>query len=498
MTTTVELSNLGPLRSASGELSDLLLLIGENNTGKTFFATVASRVLGASPVSPSMSTAFRARGRRYLAVPKDIRDWLYGQIVHSHEQALFDVSPWTSAEKRVLDWARTLTSTSLELFANNVRANIEYAFGVEASELRRRTHNSVSDDCYVAIHNTDPDWSVTVRFDMDRVVVNPPDPKLWLKRILQSQRTQSLQEDLSLFYSVAAQEGIDNGDELDFLYSELMRVWIADLYSNWPRQAVHLPAGRTGIMQSYQILAGAVVRQAVAAGIRPIEIDTLPGTAADFLSLLVERERRYYRGPRRRRLKSRDSQLRALAEKFEHSMRASIRYDREVESRDVIVVETPEGEFPLSRTSSMLSELAPMLLILKGHVSRGDHITIDEPEAHLHPAMQRRISSFLMDVVNSGIRLTLTTHSDFFVGQLNNIIRSGELEKRDHGSGVRSRVCALYFSRDKEDTCVGKPLTIDPVDGIDESSFTGVMASLYNESVDLIERLITKREFKNS
>ena len=55
MSIFVEVSNLGPLRSAEVEMADLTLLIGDNNTGKTFFATVLHRVLRASHSDPRLS-----------------------------------------------------------------------------------------------------------------------------------------------------------------------------------------------------------------------------------------------------------------------------------------------------------------------------------------------------------------------------------------------------------------------------------------------------------
>lgn len=67
---TVELSNLGPLRSAELGLSDLVLLIGENNSGKTFLATVLHRVLDNTPSRPWDLS------RRSADVPPLLRDWL--------------------------------------------------------------------------------------------------------------------------------------------------------------------------------------------------------------------------------------------------------------------------------------------------------------------------------------------------------------------------------------------------------------------------------------
>ena len=241
-------------------------------------------------------------------------------------------------------------------------------------------------------------------------------------------------------------------------------------------------------MQSYPVLAAAVVRQSASAGIRPIEFNPLPGTSADFLSLLLSDTEDL---PSKQR---EDPRFRSVIKDFENDLRAEIVIEERTNGIDAVVAVTPEGEFPLSRVSSMLSELAPVILVLKGSLCRSDHITIDEPEAHLHPAMQRRGASFLADVVGRGTGVVVTTHSDFFVGEINNLIRSGKLvdsqapRQRD-GRSEKPSVCALQFSRD-ERWCVGRRITLDPVDGIDESTFTNVMESLYDDSVQFINELL--------
>jgi len=126
-------------------------------------------------------------------------------------------------------------------------------------------------------------------------------------------------------------------------------------------------------MLGYQVLAAEVVRQSAAAGIRPIENNPLPGTSADFLALLLsDVEDR----PVERR---EDPRFRSLLRELEKDLRAEIALKERATGIDAVVAVTPEGELPLSRVSSMLSELAPIVLLLKGSFGRSDHITIDEP-----------------------------------------------------------------------------------------------------------------------
>ena len=243
-------------------------------------------------------------------------------------------------------------------------------------------------------------------------------------------------------------------------------------------------------MQSHNVLAGAAVRQSARAGIRPIEIETLPGTSADFLSLILAIPESMPHSSRSR------SSIGPLVEGFEQDMRAEIAVDQRSDGLDAIVAVTSEGRFPMARASSMLSELAPLLLVLKSPRLYVDHLTIDEPEAHLHPEMQVRVASFLAALVNQGMGIVLTTHSDFFVAQFNNMIRLHELTEsidppQPLGNPVldRSRVRAVRFSRENG-WCVARESVPDPIDGVDESTFTDIMRSQYDETADLVNQLL--------
>ena len=475
MSISVELSNLGPLRSAQMELGDLNLLIGENNTGKTFFATVLHRVLDAKPEQ-------QFRFSRTTEVPDEVQEWITRLYDGPNGDSAVSEEFTRTPSDQTLKWATSLATNILESYASNVRDRVEYAFGAQASDLRRRTPNGNADDSYLRIRGSQRDWEVEVRFDSDASSVKLLDPVAWLQRALHPQEIQQTTAFQNLRRPGWPHES--RNPNSDHVTEEIA---FSMLFSSWPRSATHLPADRTGIMQSHSVLAGSVIRQATYAGIRPIKFETLTGTAADFLALVLEIPESAFAA------KDRPSVFDPLVDEFEADLQVKIEVDPNAEGVDSIVAVTSEGRFPMARTSSMLSELAPLLLVLRSHYFV-DHLTIDEPEAHLHPAMQMRVASFLAKLVNNDVRIVLTTHSDFFVTQFNNMMRAHELSNSAENFYPlpkldRSRVRSLRFSRENG-ACVAQRVEPDRIDGVDESTFTDVMREQYDTTSQLVNDLI--------
>ena len=91
----------------------------------------------------------------------------------------------------------------------------------------------------------------------------------------------------------------------------------------------------------------------------------------------------------------------------------------------------------------MVSELAPVVLYLRHLVRAGDVLIIEEPESHLHPAMQAAFARELARLVGAGIRVVMTTHSEWFLEQIGNLVRLSTLseKKRD---GIKGADVALH------------------------------------------------------
>ena len=77
---------------------------------------------------------------------------------------------------------------------------------------------------------------------------------------------------------------------------------------------------------------------------------------------------------------------------------------------------------PLHRVSSSARGLSDLYFFLR-HVARKDHLLIiDEPESHLDTANQIQLARLLARCVRAGLKVLITTHSDYLIKELNNLI----------------------------------------------------------------------------
>ena len=59
---------------------------------------------------------------------------------------------------------------------------------------------------------------------------------------------------------------------------------------------------------------------------------------------------------------------------------------------------------------------------LKHSAKKGDILIIDEPESYLSPSNQILMARLLALCVNNGVKVLITTHSDYIVKEINNLI----------------------------------------------------------------------------
>jgi predicted ATPase len=78
--------------------------------------------------------------------------------------------------------------------------------------------------------------------------------------------------------------------------------------------------------------------------------------------------------------------------------------------------------FTMNEASSCIRALLDVGFYLRCRAKAGDLFIIDEPELNLHPKNQRAFARLVARMVNSGIKVFITTHSDYLVKELNTLI----------------------------------------------------------------------------
>lgn len=84
----------------------------------------------------------------------------------------------------------------------------------------------------------------------------------------------------------------------------------------------------------------------------------------------------------------------------------------------------PKMELHLS--SSTAKSLFGLWFYLEYQAKEESILMIDEPELNLHPSNQRLVARLIAKMVNMGLKIVVSTHSDYFVRELNSLIMLGE------------------------------------------------------------------------
>ena len=201
------------------------------------------------------------------------------------------------------------------------------------------------------------------------------------------------------------------------------------------RDTYYLPADRTGIMHAHHALVSALIQRAARTSIHhSVAVPLLSGVVADFLDKLIGIGK--FNRPRPRK----EEALIELAKRLEIDVLGGQVQLNLSDSGYPLFNYQPKGwksHLPLMRSSSMVSEIAPVVLFLQHLVFPGDILIIEEPESHLHPEMQAAFARQLARLVQAGIRVVVTTHSEWLLDQFANLVQLSNLpeSKRKELSG---------------------------------------------------------------
>ncbi|WP_300755908.1 AAA family ATPase [uncultured Brachyspira sp.] len=79
-------------------------------------------------------------------------------------------------------------------------------------------------------------------------------------------------------------------------------------------------------------------------------------------------------------------------------------------------------DFKMHVSSAVITEISTLILFLK-YSKHNEDIIMEEPEISLHPELQQQLTRVFIKLVNSNINILITTHSDTIVQHINNMIK---------------------------------------------------------------------------
>ncbi len=469
---TLDVTDCGPVARACVELRPLTVFVGPSNTGKSWMATLAyalNRYFGSHPLG----------WRPWWFDAPDLSDDARTELASIAERLTTPASGSAEPPPEGIELTPSVEAAirlHLERQGQAIGEEVERCFGVDAGRLvRKGSPGSVRILLRHAIEGLSTKASHELTFADQEWTFRPTIPQGF--RIWRGNRYGRWLADV-LF----AEEEYNNREA---------KVWNAIgvlAHTLLPNRhpALYLPADRTGLMNAHSTIVRTLIHSATMTGIRGT--DSLPpisGVRGDFLEQLVKMV-----SDRRERSRRGEQPLRELGERIENAILGGA-----VKLGALPGVAYPqftyrpigwESDLPLTNTSSMVSELAPVVLYLRHVVAKGDMLIIDEPESHLHPAIQVKFTRQIAAVVRAGVRVIVTTHSEWVLEELGNLVgrglADGGTENTDAGSLGTGDVGVWLFepAADGGGSTV-KEIALDDETGLYPSGFDTVARALHND-----------------
>jgi hypothetical protein len=464
---TLKVQDFGPIAEGTATLRPLTVLIGPNNAGKSYLALLTYALSG--PFGrPSASFHHGAFFYRHFAVEPGVhlsdkaRQWLSGRSKEK-EKAHFEEFP-----TEVKEAINVTVEKFIPRLAEGLSQELQRGFAAKLSDLGRKR---AADGFHLWLDQSDPELRLSLSLAKGRLHV---DQRKW--------DLSSLAIDLSDVRRLSSQAFFD-----EFLPGSIVQ----SLFRTFFTTAYYFPAARSGILQGHKALASSILSRVPLVGIEPLEIPTLSGVLADFIGNVLRLER--HQADRK------VSEVGSFLEEKACKGKVDIGATEARFEYPEIYYELAGSKLPLHRTSSMVSEIAPIILFLKYVVQKGDLLIIEEPEAHLHPDNQRTLAIAMVKLVRLGVRLIITTHSEYLLHQISNFIRLAGASGKRRQLGYSeddylspTEVGSYLFCFDKKNGGSQiKELKVTEEDGIPEDEFVKIAEAIYDETVS-IERALPR------
>lgn len=369
------IEDFGKIKKAEIDISPLTLFVGDNNSGKSYLLSLIWAIYAASVESVIFSNLRELLEEDYKQIYEDVR----GLILKAAEGCRNEIKLPSKTCVEILNVmlarnkdkfvAEIFNSQQIKIGKLSVTAGQEFEVTIEG----RKTEHGIGVSC--------KEGSYGIIFQKRRI------------------------ED-------------DLGEVVKVVFSGVL-LWLFEGSTEFhSRNTVYLPAARTGFMLAKNVI-NKVSRQ-VAYDVSEFqdrqEIPPFTKPIIHFLDIMEGLSLEH------------KTEYQDIVEWMETSMtHGRIQYGNELNGQEIRYL--PDGSresLPLRTTSAVVTELTPLLLLLK-YRSGLKAVCYEEPEMCLHPRLQQEMGRLLIRLVNNGLSMIATTHSDIVVQHINNMCQLKEM-----------------------------------------------------------------------
>lgn len=478
----VDIADFGPISRGRFKIRPLTILIGPNNSGKTYAAMLVHSVLTLHRVSAAywfMPGYVKSQILKpeFRSMARDL-DFLLRKKTNGVAYAVIPPKLVNKIHKMIFQNAETRFShTLVSNFGLQLRDLVR--IGASSSKLSMRNGNSFS---ATISKKTNASYSYLkteylIKRNKGKFLIRPSymkDPKFDHFVSLMHTKTYEIIEEISKDLP----RNVDNGT-LALLTLLLHILYMSD--EHMPFNSYYFPAARSGIMHAYKAMVSGSIQHGLFRGVH----STLPGVSgvlSEFVSSAINTN--LNNGAAFRRIgESVESKL------FEGKMLLS----NPAIGIPEIFYRFMKKDIPMHISSSSIAEITPLSLFLRSGLQKGDMLIIEEPEAHLHPANQLVLAKHLVSLIRHGVRVFLTTHSVFFLEQLSMFVKLGSLTKeqrKKHGHGVDdflldAEVAPYAFKRISKGNYAINEITHSATEGISQEEFVNLDIDMHNKGLNI-------------
>lgn len=496
----LSVSNFGPIAEADIELRPLTVFVGPSNTGKSYLAKLVyalhntfSQIFSLhNTISPAEEIKKNASLKLTKQEQNNFTEW--ASRTFSSTTPELDINDElnyripTEIQKIFCEFIK-------HRYSNIVEEEIERCFGVgNINSLIRYGSSKKNSDIEIHLNSNETHNSLKTRMNITRTSL---------------EFSTKIPENLLQIYDIHAKSLVNFNSLISRrieVISKLSENHVSEIIINritgeitrknmkeFLPSAYYLPADRTGVMHAHQVLMTSLIKSATKAGIsNKLRLPILSGLLGDFLEELLAMSKES---------ENTDCFPSAATRLEKEILDGSVHSEGKYE--DIAYPEftyQPYGwnkKLPLMNSSSMVSDLAPVVLYLRHMVRIGNTLIIEEPESHLHPSKQVEFIRQLALLSKEGIRIIITTHSQWVLEAISNIIKVSELPAPQR-NGLPSEKIDLKpndigiwlfkpSNRPKGSVINEIKIKDNSIDLPDD--YYEVMLSLYNEHVEADDRM---------